>query len=94
MKYLKILLFTSAFFSLSCTDGTQTGMYISKLIIDHNIEIVSIHSLDPEGKILNKDYAIENVIIDNQFMEFDKTFINLCHIKSAKIKENTLEISL
>jgi len=93
MKYIKSILLLALFFILSCTDGIQVGQKINQLIKEAKVTVIVIKNNNPADSKLSKKYKIEEVKIDNQFLEVNDTYLNLEKVKSLNVLEKELTIS-
>lgn len=92
-KSIAILLFSTALFFASCSEGTQTGQQMLKLIDEKNITtIVVMNDNNKPSHTLEIDRS--KLIIENQFLKIDEEYINLTNVKMLKVNEKQLVVSM
>lgn len=84
MKYVKSLLLIMFLFILSCTDGMQVSQKIDQLIKEKKITVVVVNDVK---------YKIEEVRLDNQFIEIKGNHFNLEKVRSLNVSEKELSIT-
>jgi len=98
MKKIRLLIvFLFLSMTISCSDGTQTGELIEKLIkektkdSDINNDITRL-IIEIDGE--RSEYQLDQIKIEEQFIKIGNEYINMGRIRTIKVAGKELEITL
>ncbi|MEM9820631.1 MAG: hypothetical protein AAF985_06145 [Bacteroidota bacterium] len=93
-KAFPFLWVTLLFFVCSCSDGAHVKQKLITLIELHQPDIVVIESGSNTGLISTREYSIDAVKIEHQFIQIDDEYLNLSFVKSIAVEQGRLKLKM